>query len=159
MAFFSIVEETLTSIRFGNFEAVLAEEDNEDAIFDSTNNNNDNKDEEDLSPTQFHLAFNRPRSEVLFVDQIAGTFLKTTEELKNAPTVGLRSSFGFFDSETSPRINKECPWTPAPSCVAEAQSKFRTIDGSCNNLNETNYGRAATPFQRILDAEYSGKYY
>ena len=51
MGFFSIVEETLTSIRFGNFEAVLAEEDNEDAIFDSTNNNNDNKDEEDLSPT------------------------------------------------------------------------------------------------------------
>ena len=132
----------------------MAEEDIEDAIFDS----NSDKDEEEFTPTQFHLAFNRPRTEVLFVDEIAGTFLKTTEELKNTPTIGLRSSFGFFDSETSPTINKECPWTPAPSCIAESQSKFRTIDGSCNNLNETNYGRAATPFQRILDAEYSGKY-
>ena len=32
---FFIVEETLTSIRFGNFEAVLAEDEDYDAIIDT----------------------------------------------------------------------------------------------------------------------------
>ena len=56
----------------------------------------------------------------------------------------------FFNSETSESINNECSWTPPPSCGALKKDKFRTIDGSCNNLANPNYGRAATPFQRVL---------
>ena len=33
-------------------------------------------------------------------------------------------------------------------------AKYRTIDGTCNNLKEGNYGRAMTPYQRILLPEY-----
>ena len=39
----------------------------------------------------------------------------------------------------------------------DREVKFRTMDGSCNNLEETNYGRAGTPLQRILDPSYGGK--
>ena len=56
----------------------------------------------------------------------------------------------FFNIETSERINNECSWTPPPSCDVVKKDKYRTIDGSCNNLANPNYGRAATPFQRVL---------
>ena len=56
----------------------------------------------------------------------------------------------FFNIETSERINNECSWTPAPSCERFKKEKFRSIDGSCNNFEKPNYGRAATPFQRII---------
>ena len=59
----------------------------------------------------------------------------------------------FFDSDTVPRINADCPWTPEPQC--NTSTIYRTIDGSCNNLKNPNYGRAATPFQRLKDAEYT----
>jgi len=38
----------------------------------------------------------------------------------------------------------------------EKERRFRTMDGSCNNLEETNFGRAGTPLQRILDPSYGG---
>ena len=42
-----------------------------------------------------------------------------------------------------------------PVCNTSNPKKYRSMDGSCNNLKETNYGRAFTPFFRILDAEYA----
>jgi len=33
--------------------------------------------------------------------------------------------------------------------------RYRSADGSCNNLKEANFGRANTPFQRILLPEYA----
>lgn len=44
------------------------------------------------------------------------------------------------------------------STLLERELKFRTADGRCNNLEETNYGRAGTPLQRILDPSYGGSY-
>ncbi len=38
----------------------------------------------------------------------------------------------------------------------ERDVQFRTADGRCNHLEETNYGRAGTPLQRILDPSYGG---
>lgn len=35
--------------------------------------------------------------------------------------------------------------------------RYRSADGTCNNFKEPNYGRAITPYQRILLPEYSGK--
>jgi peroxidase len=64
---------------------------------------------------------------------------------------GLRTfDLGLLD------INVRCPWTPEPVC-AEIHKKFRTIDGSCNNLKTPNYGRAGTPLQRILEPSYGSK--
>jgi len=42
---------------------------------------------------------------------------------------------------------------PAPAC--NANLKYRSFDGSCNNLKNSNFGRTGTPFQRILLPEYA----
>lgn len=42
---------------------------------------------------------------------------------------------------------------PQPTC--NPNSKYRTIDGSCNNLREPNYGKSFTPLQRILGNAYA----
>ena len=40
----------------------------------------------------------------------------------------------------------------APSC--NLRSKYRKIDGTCNNEHEPNYGKSNTPLQRLLEPSY-----
>ena len=76
---FFIVEETLTSIRFGNFEAVLAEDEDYDAIIDTIENNEE--DEEEESPAELHNLFNRPKASVIDINRNAENILQATEKL------------------------------------------------------------------------------
>lgn len=50
--------------------------------------------------------------------------------------------------QTSP----ECDNIYVPDC--NASSPYRTIDGSCNNLDYTWWGRSRTPYKRLLYPEY-----
>jgi len=110
------------------------------------------------SPSFFHHKFNSPRKEIVDIDKEARKLLKVTKRLKELKNltdsqarVGLRSG---FNRRTSLEISELCPWTnPPPSCPRG--SRFRTLDGTCNNLRQSNYGRAGTPFQRILLPEYA----
>ena len=43
---------------------------------------------------------------------------------------------------------------PTPDCTSPTINKFRTIDGTCNNLIDPTLGAAFTPFRRLLSAEY-----
>lgn len=113
---------------------------------------------ENDDPTEFHLRFNAPTDDALDVDQKANTFLRTTDTIQSEKNltpeqagIGLR----MFGADTSSAIDDICPWTPSPIC--DPTANYRTFDGTCNNLKETNYGRAVTPFQRILLPEYSGR--
>ena len=56
--------------------------------------------------------------------------------------------FNFPISNTIIRGN-----CPAPLVCQE--SKFRTIDGSCNNLVNKEWGQATTAFQRLLFPNYA----
>lgn len=47
-----------------------------------------------------------------------------------------------------------CIWKSYTDYSKPCFSFFRTFDGTCNNLNNPNYGRTGTPFQRILLPEY-----
>ena len=62
-----------------------------------------------------------------------------------------------FNLSNVDSIKANCPWLPAPKCDDPKVKKYRTIDGSCNNLKRTNFGRAQTPFQRILHPVYDKK--
>jgi len=42
----------------------------------------------------------------------------------------------------------------APIVVCQPNSKYRTFNGSCNNLRIPTWGAANTPFIRLLNAEY-----
>lgn len=42
----------------------------------------------------------------------------------------------------------------APNCTSATLNQYRTIDGTCNNLQQTLYGAASTPFRRILSPYY-----
>ena len=52
---------------------------------------------------------------------------------------------------TNTRIKKDCP--PTPTC--DRNQKYRTIDGSCNNLLKPRFGQGSTPLQRILPNAYA----
>lgn len=43
----------------------------------------------------------------------------------------------------------------APTVRCTANAKYRTFNGSCNNLKTPTWGAANTPFLRLLNAEYS----
>lgn len=45
-----------------------------------------------------------------------------------------------------------CPQRPRIPC--DPFSPFRTADGSCNNLNNPEWGMSFTPQERYLQAEY-----
>lgn len=112
---------------------------------------------DDTEPNEFHLRFNTPRAESLAVDAAARALLETTRRIKEANNltdleagIGLRSQ---FNSDTSDVIDARCPWTPAPTC--DPNQVFRSVDGSCNNVANPNFGRAGTPYQRILLPEYA----
>ena len=42
------------------------------------------------------------------------------------------------------------------ACIHLHHSHLRSLDGSCNNLDHTNYGRAGTVFRRELPPVYEG---
>ena len=101
--------------------------------------------------------FNKPRDDILRLDEVSNIFLNatTTVKFENNLTdlqaaIGLRNN---FNSDTSAAIKERCPWEPAPTCNPNAQ--FRSFDGSCNNLREPNFGRTGTPYQRILLPDYA----
>ena len=123
--------------------------------------NEDNVD--DASPEEFHLLFNRPRAATFSIDEAATNLLDVTNDIQQEKQLdGPAAGFGLrvFDASTSQAIRRSCPWTPAPSCDTENPTSFdlmyRRSDGSCNNFKEPNYGRATTPFQRIIPPKYSG---
>jgi len=47
----------------------------------------------------------------------------------------------------------------APIVQCDINAKYRSINGSCNNLKIHTWGAAKTPFSRLLDANFSDGYY
>ena len=110
-------------------------------------------------PTGFHFAFNRPKKGLLELDQFATNLVKFYEEVqKNHPELNA-TALRSLNSENIPEIKKNCPKDKlvSPTCTSENEMKYRTMDGSCNNLKETHYGQANTPFQRIEESAYEGE--
>ena len=109
--------------------------------------------------TAYHFAFNRPKKGLLELDQFATNLVKFYGEVqKNHPELNA-TALRSLNSENIPEIKKNCPKDKlvSPTCTSENEMKYRTMDGSCNNLKETHYGQANTPFQRIEESAYEGE--
>jgi len=57
--------------------------------------------------------------------------------------------------EVSPLTNEDYTRRCAPVVICNPNSKYRTFNGSCNNLRVPTWGASNTPFLRLLNAEYS----
>ncbi|KAL3886206.1 hypothetical protein ACJMK2_026215 [Sinanodonta woodiana] len=57
-------------------------------------------------------------------------------------------------SRPVPILTELCNFSFLPDCTLAATSRYRTIDGSCNNLNNRLWGRSFTPFERMMPALY-----
>ncbi|KAL3886205.1 hypothetical protein ACJMK2_026214 [Sinanodonta woodiana] len=53
-----------------------------------------------------------------------------------------------------PILKRLCSFSVLPDCTKAVTSRYRTIDGSCNNLNKRLWGRSFTPFERMMPAFY-----
>ena len=52
---------------------------------------------------------------------------------------------------TARALDPNCP----PDPVCDPLAKFRTFDGTCNNLKTSKWGSAGTPLQRVLPNAYA----
>jgi len=63
---------------------------------------------------------------------------------------------GVYEPDTPMPIPPDidyCPYTRHMSCYGDA-IRYRTSDGSCNNLNNPIWGRSMTPFSRLVPQRY-----
>ncbi len=68
---------------------------------------------------------------------------------------GLKSTIESRSIHTMYRNKRQtetCPFDEELTC--DSTSKYPNFDGSCNNLLNPYYGKAETPYVRLLDAEY-----
>ena len=116
------------------------------------------------APVRAHRSFNRPSAGVLELDEISNTLRAFADEADTSFVANTRSGnrlLRSINAGNDVNVNKECPWTPEPNCtIADIyHTKYRSIDGSCNNLHSPmarNQGKKNTPFVRILPSAYSG---
>lgn len=62
-----------------------------------------------------------------------------------------RFTLGFFPAASAPQLADTC--RPRVSCPSQSP-RFRTIDGSCNNLQRPELGQINTALQRIIPPKY-----
>lgn len=67
-------------------------------------------------------------------------------QVQNKPSLHIKSI-----ATTNDDFLKEC----APIVKCDPNAKYRSLNGSCNNLKTPTWGAAATPFLRLLDADFS----
>ena len=71
--------------------------------------------------------------------------------------INLHSNIYIFalDAKAKENLRRKCFESSRGS-----KAKYRTIDGSCNNLEHLQWGQANTAFQRLLPSDYEdGKFF
>ena len=50
--------------------------------------------------------------------------------------------------------NDTCPFPQGTENACDASRRYRSIDGSCNNLQHATWGRSLMPLHRLQDPDY-----
>jgi len=101
--------------------------------------------------TKGHRLFTKSRKSDQTLIDYARKLLHIRED------IGISTRQGTVDGSNSDSIRSGCPWLNdrKPQCSSNPNvNRYRTVDGSCNNLNEPLFGLSGTPLQRIVKATY-----
>ena len=109
------------------------------------------------SPEFIHAQFLKPRREVTNLADIALTSAFAARKLIQDGNAKFSREFikhGLSNADISNSIlSSQCPIRPR--CFSN--DRYRTFDGSCNHRQNSKYGQALTPLQRILPNAYADK--
>jgi hypothetical protein len=93
------------------------------------------------------------------IDLLGRTLVETSRILAaefKLPLDAIHSGLPLIDTKTT-SIGSVCP-APMKNNPCKAE-RFRSIDGTCNNLENSHWGAAMSPFRRLLPPAYAdGKY-
>jgi hypothetical protein len=67
-------------------------------------------------------------------------------------SIRINEAYQLANRAVAKRQVASCPYSAAITCNKD--SKYSNLDGSCNNLANPYWGKAETPFKRLLNAEY-----
>ena len=82
---------------------------------------------------------------------MAHTAMLTLQDSKQT-LVGNKGLLNFLPKNFTKWDLEACPFTNLPKC--NAKSKYRTVEGECNNLKKPFYGKSFTPLARVLDSAF-----
>lgn len=112
-------------------------------------------------PVHGQLINGYPSNEALELQRISWTITKASSHL----SYGHCGRFGIPDDECGSYIStfkllntnfgKDCQNFHNPSCNGKGTKKYRTYDGSCNNMKRRSWGKALSGFKRLIHPTYS----
>nr|XP_026488127.1 uncharacterized protein LOC113394887 [Vanessa tameamea] len=113
-------------------------------------------------PARYVAAFNAPSEEIVKYSRYGYASLQAASRLRqltsnNGDRLESRTEESLFPGASALRqssLLEQCPLRGPPKCPP-ASKRYRTHDGTCNNLNRPRWGATMTPVQRFLQPVYS----
>ncbi|XP_047517441.1 uncharacterized protein LOC125057685 [Pieris napi] len=114
---------------------------------------------DDKSPARYVAAFNAPSEDLEKYSRYGYASVLAAAKLKelSGDTLESRTDEIKFPTASALRqspLLEQCPLRGPPKCPP-ASKRYRTHDGTCNNLNRPRWGSTMTPVQRFLPPVYS----
>ncbi|CAG0917148.1 unnamed protein product [Notodromas monacha] len=107
------------------------------------------------SPASFHQQFFKVSPDALTLARGALVGIEASRNLvREYGLSALEAGYGLQKFNLGgANLANVCP--PLPNCQRANQQRYRTIDGSCNNLRNPSWGMTNTAMQRILPPTYN----
>ncbi|KAG1674086.1 Chorion peroxidase [Nymphon striatum] len=98
-----------------------------------------------------HQAFFGSSQKAIDVGKDGAAFVAASLNLRQEFSLSSRQGSSGLNTISGSGTTLNCPEIP----VCDRNEKYRTADGSCNNLNNPLWGKSFTAFDRITDPSYS----